>query len=304
MPENLAQKLPNLVGLYLHSNNIGFVPEDLRLTNNRLKFLPPEIGRLKELQTLDLSTNHLVILPEKLYQCQSLQFLTVDLNLLCGVPRQQGRIYIHASPLKSCRPRPRPRWPFHESGPARQLCHLASLNELSMAGNCLTSLALDLGRSRELQYVYVDNNVQLKGLPSYLYNKVIGCSGTGCLLSFTSGQLNIHVPAEVKSIGSVTDFVLPLQELSLRSLHAAFCSFLQDLSCTTPISLPKSLVELLQCPLGHCHRCSQSMFTIVYPKLFPLRETPMAGLHWERTVISFVAYCCTTQCLQSFDWLN
>lgn len=35
----------------------------------------------------------------------------------------------------------------------------------------------DLGRSRELQFVFVDNNVHLKGLPSYLYNKVIGCSG-------------------------------------------------------------------------------------------------------------------------------
>lgn len=35
----------------------------------------------------------------------------------------------------------------------------------------------DLGRSRELQYVYVDNNIHLKGLPSYLYNKVVGCNG-------------------------------------------------------------------------------------------------------------------------------
>ncbi|KAG8440708.1 hypothetical protein GDO86_006454 [Hymenochirus boettgeri] len=311
LPENLAQKLPNLVELYLHSNNIVFVPEaigslvklqsldlsnnaleilcpeigslkslrHLRLTNNRLKFLPPEIGNLKELQTLDLSTNHLVILPEKLYLCQSLQFLTVDRNLLCSVPRH--------------------------------LCQLASLNELSMAGNQLASLPLDLGRSRELQYVYVDNNVQLKGLPSYLYNKVIGCSGCGTpvpikestLLSFTSGQLSIHLPAEVKSIGCAQDSVLPLQELALRSLHAAFCTFLRDLSCLTPISLPKSLLELLQCPLGHCHRCSQSMFTIVYPKLFPLRET-LWGLHQGRTSVSFVAYCCSTQCLQTFDLLS
>ncbi|CAJ0949329.1 unnamed protein product [Ranitomeya imitator] len=145
----------------------------LRLTNNRLKYLPPEIGKLKELQTLDLSTNHLASLPEKLHLCQSLRYLTVDRNFLCSVPRQ--------------------------------LCQLASLNELSMAGNRLASLPLaaqllryrytkrftndhdqrydlivvivDLGRSRELQYVYVDNNIQLKGLPSYLYNKVIGCSG-------------------------------------------------------------------------------------------------------------------------------
>lgn len=38
-------------------------------------------------------------------------------------------------------------------------------------------LNADLGRSRELQYVYVDNNARLRGLPSYLYNKVIGCNG-------------------------------------------------------------------------------------------------------------------------------
>ncbi|MEE6513290.1 hypothetical protein FKM82_020829 [Ascaphus truei] len=251
-----------------------------RLTNNRLKFLPPEIGKLKELQTLDLSTNHLVTLPEKLHLCQSLQFLTVDQNLLCSVPRQ--------------------------------LCQLASLNELSMASNRLASLPLDLGRSRELQYVYVDNNTQLKSLPSFLYNKVIGCSGCGSsvavtetkLLSFTSGQLSVHLPAEVKSIGSAADSVLPLQELALRSLHAAFCVFSKDFSCMSPISLPRSLLELLQCPLGHCHRCSQSMFTIVYPKLFPLRETPMAGLHQGRTTVSFVAYCCSTQCLQTFDLLS
>ncbi|XP_075431375.1 leucine-rich repeat-containing protein 28 isoform X2 [Ascaphus truei] len=233
LPENLAQKLPNLVELYLHSNNIVFVPEAIgslvklqsldlsdnaleilcpdigrlkslrhfRLTNNRLKFLPPEIGKLKELQTLDLSTNHLVTLPVKLHLCQSLQFLTVDQNLLCSVPRQ--------------------------------LCQLASLNELSMASNRLASLPLDLGRSRELQYVYVDNNSQLKSLPSFLYNKVIGCSGCGSsvavtetkLLSFTSGQLSVHLPAEVKSIGSAADSVLPLQELALRSLHSAFCVF-------------------------------------------------------------------------------
>ncbi|XP_053573589.1 LOW QUALITY PROTEIN: leucine-rich repeat-containing protein 28 [Bombina bombina] len=308
LPENLAQKLPNLVELYLHSNNIVFVPEEigslvklqsldlsdnaleilcpdigrlkslrhLRLTNNRLKFLPPEIGKLKELQTLDLSTNHLVTLPEKLHLCQSLQFLTVDRNLLCSVPRQ--------------------------------LCQLASLNELSMAGNRLASLPLDLGRSRELQYVYVDNNIQLRGLPSYLYNKVIGCSGCGApipvsepkLLSFTTGQLSVHLPAEVKSIGSSADSVLPLQELALRTLHFAFP---KDLNGITHITLPRSLLELLQCPLGHCHRCSQSMFTIVYPKLFPLRETPMAGLQ-GRTAVSFVAYCCSTQCLQTFDLLS
>lgn len=59
---------------------------------------------------------------------------------------------------------------------------------------------------------------------------------------------------------------------------AFFIVFL-DLNLLPPITLPKSLLDLLQFPLGHCHRCSQAMFTIIYPKLFPLRDTALAGVH-------------------------
>ncbi|XP_033023676.1 leucine-rich repeat-containing protein 28 isoform X2 [Lacerta agilis] len=243
LPENLAQKLPNLVELYLHSNNIVVVPE--------------AIGSLVKLQFLDLSDN--------------------ALEIVCP-----------------------------------EIGRLRSLRHLRLANNQLKYLPADLGRSRELQYVYVDNNVHLKGLPSYLYNKVIGCSGCGSpvqksevkLLTFSSGQLTVFLPAEVKSIGSESDRVLPLQEMAMRTLYNTYCRFLKDLKFLNPISLPRSLLELLYCPLGHCHRCSQPMFTIVYPKLFPLRETPMAGLHQGRTTVSFVAYCCSTQCLQTFDLLS
>ncbi|XP_028940834.1 leucine-rich repeat-containing protein 28 isoform X2 [Antrostomus carolinensis] len=208
LPENLAQKLPNLVELYLHSNNIVVVPE--------------AIGSLVKLQFLDLSDN--------------------ALEIVCP-----------------------------------EIGRLRSLRHLRLANNQLKYLPADLGRSRELQYVYVDNNIHLKGLPSYLYNKVIGCSGCGSpiqvsevkLLSFSSGQLTVFLPAEVKSIGTETDHVLPLQELAMRTLYNTYYRLLKDLNFLTPISLPKSLLELLHCPLGHCHRCSQPMFTIVYPKLFP-----------------------------------
>ncbi|XP_011933076.1 PREDICTED: leucine-rich repeat-containing protein 28 isoform X4 [Cercocebus atys] len=257
LPENLAQKLPNLVELYLHSNNIVVVPEaigslvklqcldlsdnaleivcpeigrlralrHLRLANNQLQFLPPEVGDLKELQTLDISTNRLLTLPERLHMCLSLQYLTVDRNRLWFVPRH--------------------------------LCQLPSLNELSMAGNRLAFLPLDLGRSRELQYVYVDNNIHLKGLPSYLYNKVIGCSGCGApiqvsevkLLSFSSGQRTVFLPAEVKAIGTEHDHVLPLQELAMRSLYHTYHSLLKggQLLVLWLTAAPPSVCRLLTC---------------------------------------------------------
>ncbi|XP_076880950.1 leucine-rich repeat-containing protein 28 [Brachyhypopomus gauderio] len=308
LPDNLAQKLPNLVELYLHSNNIAIIPQaignlvklqsldlsdnalqvicpeigrlrslrHLRLSNNQLKFLPQELGDLKELETLDVSTNLLKTLPERLHQCLSLQCLTADRNLLQCLPRH--------------------------------LCMLPELNELSMAANCLTSLPLDLGRSMELQFVFVDNNVHLKGLPSYLYNKVIGCSGCGLAvqmsdgkqLSVTVGDLSIPLPSEVKAMGTEAERVLTLEEMAMRSLHVTYSQPGRDVKLLPPFLLPASLLDLLHCPLGHCHRCSQPMFTIVYPKLFPLRETALAGVH-RRTTVSFVAYCCSSQCLQTFD---
>ncbi|KAM6201929.1 leucine-rich repeat-containing protein 28 isoform 1-T1 [Rhynchocyon petersi] len=243
LPENLAQKLPNLVELYLNSNNIVVIPE--------------AIGSLVKLQCLDLSDN--------------------ALEIVCP-----------------------------------QIGRLRALRHLRLANNQLQFLPPDLGRSPELRYIYVDNNIHLRGLPSYLYNKVIGYSGCGApiqvsevkLLSFSSGQLTIFLPAEVKSIGTEADPLLPLQELAMRSLYCTYRQLAKDVNFLSPISLPRSFLELLYCPLGHCHRCSEPMFTIVYPKLFPLRETPMAGLHQGRTAVSFVAYCCSARCLQTFDLLS
>ncbi|XP_046714181.1 leucine-rich repeat-containing protein 28 isoform X2 [Silurus meridionalis] len=291
LPDNLAQKLPNLIELYLHSNNIAFIPQaignlarlqsldlsdnalqvicpeigrlrslrHLRLSNNQLKCLPQELGDLMGLETLDVSMNLLRTLPEQLHQCVSLQRLTADRNFLQCLPRQ--------------------------------LCQLPDLNELFMAANCLRSLPLDLGRSMELQFVFVDNNVHLKGLPSYLYNKVIGCNGCGVSphvsdatqLSLNFGDLNVPLPSEVKAIGTEADRVLTLEEMAMRKLDVAYSRNKKDSAFLPAFLLPSSLFELFQCPLGHCHRCSQPMFTIVYPKLFPLKNTALAGVHRRTT---------------------
>ncbi|KAJ8248804.1 hypothetical protein GJAV_G00227940 [Gymnothorax javanicus] len=308
LPENLAQKLPNLIELYLRSNSMVTVPEavcdlaklqsldlsdnalhiicpeigqlrslrHLRLANNRLKTLPPEIGDLKWLETLDVSMNLLTSLPTELHQCWSLQCLTADRNRLHCLPRQ--------------------------------LCQLRNLNELSMAANRLATLPLDLGRTQELQFVFVDNNIHLKGLPSYLYSKVIGCSGCGLspqvserLLSISLGEVTVPLPVEVQAVGLETEAVVPLQELTMRALHSTYHSSAphREVNFLPQTLLPRILLELLECPVGHCHHCGWPMFTVVYPRVIPLCVTPLAGAHL-RTRVSFVVYCCSSKCVRAF----
>lgn len=49
------------------------------------------------------------------------------------------------------------------------------------------------------------------------------------LLSFSSGQLTVFLPAEVKSIGTETDHVLPLQELAMRTLYNTYYVYLKGM---------------------------------------------------------------------------
>ncbi|XP_051896535.1 leucine-rich repeat-containing protein 28 isoform X2 [Pristis pectinata] len=302
LPENLGQKLPNLTELYLHSNNIEVIPEaistlvklqSLDLSNNALAILCPEIGQLKSLRHLRLANNQLKFLPSGMWASQAepefncpsqvalekLVYLAADRNQLKDLPRQ--------------------------------LCILPNLKELSVTSNNLKCLPQDLGRYPELQYVYVDNNIQLYGLPSYLYNKVIGHSGCGSLtqdeevkLSFSHRQMTITLPDEILGIGTENDPVPTLQEMVMRTIYSFFRISEKGLDLLSPISLPRNLYKLLFYPLGHCHHCGKPMFTIVYPKCYPLMETPMAALYNGRTKMSFVAYCCSVKCLQLFDLLR
>ncbi|KAK6293966.1 hypothetical protein J4Q44_G00347960 [Coregonus suidteri] len=205
LPDNLAQKLPNLIELYLHSNNITSVPQaignltrlqSLDLSDNALQVICPEIGRLRSLRHLRLANNQLKYLPPEigaLCDLETLDCLTADRNNLTSFPRQ--------------------------------LCQLRSLNELSMAAGCFSTSrpVLPLGsgkRSRELQFVFVDNNVHLK--KAFLHTcttKVIGCSGCGLPgqvsdrapqpLSLSLGDVSVPLPAEVKAIGLETERVGP-----------------------------------------------------------------------------------------------
>ena len=116
--------------------------------------------------------NQLRSLPHQLHGCASLQTLTADHNLLGHVPRQLcwlGRLNQLSMAAN--------RLHFLPPGQSRTPPRLFSGKQANGACACACVCVSDLGRSRELQFVFVDNNVDLRALPSFLYNKVIGCSG-------------------------------------------------------------------------------------------------------------------------------
>ncbi|KAK0151382.1 Leucine-rich repeat-containing protein 28 [Merluccius polli] len=243
LPDDLAQKLPNLIELYLHSNNIVMVPE--------------AIGELSRLRSLDLSDNALqVICPEiELGDLQELESLDVSRNRLTCLPAR-------STPLSCLSPTG-----IQLRHLPRHLCLLTSLNELSLAANRLATLPPDLGRSRELQFVFVDNNVEAEGVfPRTCTTKSSAvtdvsqrrglCSG----LQVSAGRRS-RCPPEVKLLGGESEHVVPLEELAMRSLShlpqpprsACGVRWVTATAAVSPCSPP------------------------YYPNAFPLRDTALAG---------------------------
>ncbi len=80
--ENFSQNTFDFSGKRLRwlPKEIGTLPEGtntLRLSNNQLTFVPPEIANLKKLQKLDLSYNHLEQLPIEISLLRELEYLNL-----------------------------------------------------------------------------------------------------------------------------------------------------------------------------------------------------------------------------------
>jgi Leucine-rich repeat (LRR) protein len=54
--------------------------------------MPPQLGKLTNLTTLDLSSNHLTSLPVSLGDLAALQQLNLENNQLTSVPKELGRL--------------------------------------------------------------------------------------------------------------------------------------------------------------------------------------------------------------------
>jgi len=105
---------------------------ELYLSYKELTVLPPEIGHLTNLQSLNLRNNRLSSLPGEIGHLTNLQSLYLDNNQLSSLPGEIG-----------------------------QLTHL---QYLYLGNNQLSSLPGEIGQLTHLQYLNLDNN-QLSSLP-------------------------------------------------------------------------------------------------------------------------------------------
>ncbi|MGB7251602.1 MAG: leucine-rich repeat-containing protein kinase family protein [Phormidesmis sp.] len=92
-PSVLAE-CPALSMLSFKGNNLRAIGDDtlspvvrwLILTNNQIRSLPADIGRLSKLQKLMLAGNQLTVLPDEMAACQNLELIRLSANKLQTLP--------------------------------------------------------------------------------------------------------------------------------------------------------------------------------------------------------------------------
>jgi energy-coupling factor transporter ATP-binding protein EcfA2 len=140
----------NLLSLKLSGNKLKILPEDigkltnlteLSLSDNKLKILPKEIGQLTDLTKLDLSGNKLKILPKEIGQLTDLTELGLIYNKLEILPKEIGQL-INLTELdlrdNSLKILP------------KEIGQLTNLTELDLRYNLLSSLPAQIGQLTNL----------------------------------------------------------------------------------------------------------------------------------------------------------
>ena len=183
---SLSGSLPAEIGdlAYLNTLNLGYYYETVMgggaYYTSHITALPPEIGSLVNLQTLDLSGNPLSSLPDEIWQLTNLQTL-----LLAGTPQGQG-LLTSLSPAVS---------------------ELVNLQVLNLDYNQLASLPDQLWSMTSLQSLSIGNN-QLTSLPSGIGN-LINLNTLGA-----PGNLLTSLPVEIGSLVNLQDLNLGANHLT------------------------------------------------------------------------------------------
>lgn len=139
----------------------------LKLSENKLTTLPPEIGQLKQLKEIDLNMNWLMSLPTEIGQLTQLKTLNLFLNDLTSLPPEIGqltqlkKLYFMRNQLTSLPP---------------EIGQLTQLQTLILWDNQLTSLPPEVGQLTQLKTLDLSSNRNLTGLSLEVMNLSQGCT--------------------------------------------------------------------------------------------------------------------------------
>ena len=192
--------------LNLHSNYlIGALPPEigylsslnvyLRLSQNSITSIPPEIGRLHRLRELHLGSNRLRELPPEIGGLGSLESLYLQINQLRELPPEIGKLssledlYLVGNQLQEL---------------PREIANLTNLRLLGLGYNRITSIPVRVLRHlANLEDLYLYNN-QLSGpIPPEIANL-----GSLRRLWLVNNKLTGPIPAELGSLTNVEDLLL------------------------------------------------------------------------------------------------
>ncbi|MEM1292397.1 MAG: COR domain-containing protein, partial [Cyanobacteria bacterium P01_H01_bin.162] len=172
--------------------------QSLNLFNNTLSSLPPVIGQLTALQSLDLSANRLSSLSLVIDQLIALQSLVLNRNRLSSLPPEIGQLAalqsldLSANQLSSLSP---------------EIGQLAALQSLDLSANRLSSLCPEIGQLTALQSLNLFNNT-LSSLPPE-----IGQLAALQSLDLSANRLS-SLPPEIGQLTALQSLVLSYNPLS------------------------------------------------------------------------------------------
>ena len=129
--------------------------QSLNLWDNQLTALPPEIGQLTQLQSLILRVNQLMVLPPEIGQLTQLQSLDLWSNKLKAIPPEIGQL----TQLQSLY-----LWDNDLTVLSPEIGQLTQLRSLALSENGLTALPSEIGQLTQLQSLHLWDN-QLTALP-------------------------------------------------------------------------------------------------------------------------------------------
>jgi small GTP-binding protein len=177
--------------ILLQSTGSGKRITHLDVSHNQINVLPAELGQLENLSHLILSHNNLVEIPSDVARLRNLTFMDVSHNSISYLPTELGMLsrlsHLMASnnSLQSLVPEL-----FNGAAP---VC--ASMKELDLSFNHMTSLPATLANLRGLQVLNVSNNQigdVFNGLSRMLANGLRVCNLSNNLLQTLPPPFSVH----------------------------------------------------------------------------------------------------------------